>query len=376
MHRGLASRWRLCLIVLAPFLAITAAVSAAELTLHPKLVSEEDLLRVVSRDDGEVGILRFGAVDRIAGDGAVTTRSRARSGETLFLADDGGTVGVVTYREGAADFAPTATFKLQDASGATLWSRGPSEDITYAISKTGVVVGMSLNINVPERNAFHIYDADGSQIAEIAAPHLLSGRFDPDGQVFFALSASQGLNAYDLLGTHLWTLPAARIFAAAPGGIEVAAVGEGYLHWVRAGEHVASADLEGLLVRRIAVAPDGSRIALAGKHELRVYGGADLRMLWSAVLESEQLAFTSVDPAANDGWLLAGVARDLGRGIAPEQRHPDGEVRAYDATGALRHSTHMEFPIWNIWTPRVVLDRSGKAATITTRRAVYRTVLP
>jgi hypothetical protein len=184
------------------------------------------------------------------------------------------------------------------------------------------------------------------------------------------------LLAFDAAGVELWRLPEARLFDASPGAETVALIAGDRLQLARDGRVTAQTDLSGFLARRIALAPDGRRVAVISRDELRVYAAGTLDLLWTTTIDAERYAFTSVDLAADDGWLLAGVARDLGSAVAAETRHPQGEVRAYDAAGALCHQTRLEFPAWNIFTPTVILDPSGAAATITTRRAAYRTVLP
>ncbi len=257
-----------------------------------------------------------------------------------------------------------------------MWKTGETEDVTYSISRNGVVVGMMLNINIPERNALHFYDGAGRILAQVEVPYLETGRFEPRGNVYLAQSARDGLRAFEgATGRELWSVPDVRLFAATDDARDVAAVGGSSVRIIRNGAVGASVPTGGLLIRRIAIAPDGSRIAIAGKHEIRVYDGSGTRLA-SISTGNEALSWTSVDVAAGGGWILAGVARDLGPAFGDDRRHPDGEVRAYDASGALVHSASLTFPIWNIWTPTVRFDRSGMAATITTRRAVYRTVLP
>ena len=361
---------------LGVLLSLAAAASAGDLVLVPQVIQDQDLLKVAPTGEGSIAVLHQGGVDLVQPGGAHAVLARPSAGEVLFLSDEGWFIGVATYREGAADFAPTASFELRDRTGKVLWRTGPTEDVNYVISKGGTVVGMSLNINVPQHNRLHFYNTDGTQAAEVEVPYLESGRFDPEGGVFLALSTAEGLKAFDPSGTELWTVQGARMFAAAPGGERVAVLGDGWLSVVHNGSQIASIPLDEILVRRIAIAPDGSRVAIAGKQEIRVYNGESLTTLWTRRLEEGGLAWTSVDVGVQGRWLLAGVARDLGEGVAVEKRHPAGEVRAYDASGQLAHRAPLEFPVWNIWTPTVLLDRSGAAATITTRRAVYRTVLP
>ncbi|MBM3317717.1 MAG: hypothetical protein FJY75_07675 [Candidatus Eisenbacteria bacterium] len=363
------------LLGLALLLATAAPGLAAELSLTTLIAGDEDLLQVVPRPDGGLGVLRQAGVGRLAPNGAWLAAETAEPGQTLHLGDDGDLVGVVTHRAGAADFAPTARFELRDARGRLLWSLGETEDVGYSISVRGAVVGKSLNINAPERNALHFYGRGGTLAAEAVVPHLLGGRFSADGGLYFAQSASTGLIAFDAGGAELWRRDGVRLFDATPDGRLTVAVHGERLELLDSGRPVARADLTGLLVRRVAIAPDGARIAVAGREELRVYDG-NLRPLWRDSLRDQGLAFTSVDLAAGDGWLLAGLARDLGPRVAVEERHPDGVVRAYDARGALRHEARLAFDAWNIFTPTAILDDTGKTLTITTRRAVYRTTLP
>jgi hypothetical protein len=364
------------LLALIALLASFQPASAVRLTLEPYIEAEQDLMQVTPCSDGTVGVLQMGQVSLLRLGGELVGRATAAPGERLYLSDAGGYVGVVRARQGGADFAPTESFELRNAAGHTLWRSGQTEDVSYAISAGGRVVGLSLNINAPERNLLHFYDERGAQISEVSVPHLLGGRFDSQGRVYLAHSALDGLRVFDLQGTEIARLPGARLFAVTPGGRTIVAVGDEGLALMRGGEIVARTSLRGLLARRIAIAPDGSRIAVVGRHELRVYDGADLALQWEATTADRELVFTSVDLAAEDGWLLAGVARDLGPDYTADQRHPAGEIRAYDARGRQLHVALMTFPIWNIWTPTALLDESGRTATITTRRAVYRTDLP
>lgn len=367
---------RPCAIAMAALLLPIAAVSAADLTLEPIIVSDVDILSAVPLAGGAAGILREGAIDFVQRDGSLVPSARAGESQKLFLGDGGDRIGVVTHREGAADFSPTATFELRDRSGALLWSMGETEDVTYSISKTGEVVGMSLNINTPKRNTLHFYGEGGVLEAEVSVPFLIGGQFDPDGMVFLALSVQEGLIAFDSAGNELWRIDGVRMSAATPGAERVAVFGDGLLRVVQSGEIIAKDDMGDLLLRRLSIAPDGSRVAVAGKHEVRIYDAGGLSLLNTIILEDENLSWTSIDLASDGGWLVAGVARSLGLSVPVESRHPDGEVRAYDASGNLVHRAQMEFPVWNIWTPTIKLDQGGTEATVTTRRALYRTVLP
>ncbi|MBD3236070.1 MAG: hypothetical protein GF330_05160, partial [Candidatus Eisenbacteria bacterium] len=154
----------LAMIALAGFVP---AAHPAELALEPILSSDQDLLQVSPCADGSVGVLEMGRVTFLQPGGEVARRVQAAPGERLYLSVGGAYVGVRRARHGAADFAPTETFALRDAAGTTLWRIGPTEDVSYAISARGTVVGLSLNINVPERNRLHFYGAQGKQIAEV-----------------------------------------------------------------------------------------------------------------------------------------------------------------------------------------------------------------
>jgi hypothetical protein len=335
----------------------------------------EDLLGVEPRPDGGLAALSEGRLRWLSPTGAEVARAEAGPDQTLWLADGGGRYGVATHGRGAADFAPVTSFELHDPDGSLLWRSGPLDAMSFSISAAGAVVAKRLNINQPERNALLFLAADGSPGAEVAVPHLETGRFCADGSLYLARSASDGLIAFDPRGAERWRRAGVRIFAATPDGATVIAVAGDRLERLQEGSLAAAADLAGLLVRRVAVAPDGGRAAIAGRETLRVFDAA-LRPQWTESLAGSGRVFTSVDLAARDGWLLAGVARDLGPGAPVEARHPDGEVRAYDAGGRLLHRTALEFDAWNIFTPSALLDASGAGATVTTRRAAYRTVLP
>jgi hypothetical protein len=354
--------------------SMSAAISA-DLRLTPILTADEDLVKIATRADGTIAVMRVGGIDLLDAHGRSDVVARSTDpGEVLTLSDDGAFVGAVRHREGAADFTPTASFELRDAQGRVLWTLGETEDVSYAISGSDLVVGMSLNINVPDRNTLHFY-ADGVVVATVAVPYFETGRFDPTGAVFLAVSTRDGMRAFDRAGREMWSVPDARLFAATDEARAVAIVGQNGLRVVRDGTIAAALPLGDFLVRRVAIAPDGGRVAIAGKHEIRLFDGS-LTPLWTARTESDALSWTSIDLAAGNGATMAGVARDLGPSVETERRHPDGEVRAFDARGSIVGSAKLTFPIWNIWSPTVRIDRSGDGATITTRRAIYRTVLP
>ena len=378
MHPGGFSGRRCALQAAALFLcvSIAAAASAAGLSFETVLRSPIDLDRVIERADGGFGLLRGGRIEVVQPDRSIALLREREEGQTLVLSDGGSWIGAATHRPGAADFAPTAVFRLLDAGGEPVWEIGPTEDVAYAISRAGAVVGMSLNVNVPDRNRLRFYGEGGRLAAEVAVEGLAGGRFDAEGELFVAASTTEGLRAFDPLGTEIWRLPGARLFDVAPGGRFAAAIAGDALVSVRDGGISGRVPLDRLLVRRVAIAPDGSRIAVAGKHEIRVYEGEDLAPAFRIPVERDRFAVTSIDLGAAGGWIAVGVARDLGRGVPIEDRHPSGEVRFYDAGGRMIHSGRMEFPIWNIWTPTVVLDSGGKSAVVTTRRSVYRVALP
>jgi len=365
----------LCALTTILLLSAIAAPHAAELALTPWVSGAEDLLQVQPRPDGGLAILRPGHLTFLSPAGQTVAQVEAGPAQTLWIAVDGRAYGLATHTNGAADFAPVAAFELRDADGALLWSIGPTDDMSFDISTRGTVVGKRLNINIPERNALHFYGPGGTRLAEVVVPRLEGGRFSDDGDAYFAQSATEGLIAFDPQGTELWRHAGVRLFAVTPDGGTVAAVAGDRLELLAAGAVMAASELASLLVRRVAIAPDGGRIAIAGREELHVYD-EDLRRLWSESLSGTGFVFTAVDVSANDGWLLAGVARDLGPSVPVEARHPRGEVRAYDAAGRLRHQAALTFDAWNIFTPTARLDASGAGATITTRRAAYRTVLP
>lgn len=368
-----ARRWGLLasLVVLS-----MSAASAAPLRLTPLLDSQSDLVRVIATRDGGAALLQERGIDLIRPDGARLSLARTGEAQRAVIAEGGGFYGVVTHRDGAADFSPTQSFELRSMDGALVWSMGSTEDVTYAVSSAGAVVGLSMDINIPERATLHFYGPGGALNATEPFPGLVGGRFDAEGRVFIAQSATLGLRAYDPIGTPLWSVDDALMFAVTPGGEEIAVLRHGQLRLMRGAVMVAVAPLEAdLVVRRIAIAPDGSRVAIAGRTEIRVYDST-LTQTATMKIDDTAYAYTSVDVASANGWILAGVARDLGPGVFADVRHPDGEVRAFDASGRLVHTATLRFDAWNIFTPTAVLDSDGHAATITTRRSIYRTVLP
>jgi len=113
--------------VLAASLLFLSVASAADLTLEPIIILDDDLIRVLPTADGATGVLRTGGIDFVSSDGTVEAVARAAESQTLYLGDGGDKVGVATHRIGAADFAPTATFELRDRSGAVLAGRDDDE---------------------------------------------------------------------------------------------------------------------------------------------------------------------------------------------------------------------------------------------------------
>lgn len=362
-------------LLTAAALAACGVSSAAELQIQTLATFEDDLILAAVRAPGDVAILRAEAIDQVRAGSDPAPVARAAAGERLFLAAGGSYYGVSIHRAGAADFAPTQSFELRDAGGDRLWSIGPTEDVSYAISSRGSVVGLQLNVNIAAKNRLHFYGEDGALLADVSVPRLLGGSFDPEGRVFIATSGSEGALGFDASGRQLWMVRSGRLSAAAPGGRTVAVVGPGALTVVRDGVAGESVDLGDLLVRRVAISADGSRIAVAAKHEIRIYDAASLTEIRRIETGSASLAWTSIDIAPDGRRIAAGLARELGSAVPVERRHPDGEVRVYSIEGDLAHSASMTFTHWNIFTPTVLWKPSGDALTITTRRAVYETAV-
>jgi hypothetical protein len=375
--RSDSAAFRCSLLAALVLLLLPAAIASADnLRLTPLLDSQDDLLRVVPLAEGRAALLTEQGIEIIRADGPRATVVRTGESQKAILADGGGFYGIVTYREGAGDFTPTLAFELHAMDGSLVWSMGATDDITYAISSAGAVVGQRFNINAPELGALNFYGPDGTRNATEPYPGLTGGRFDADGRVFIAQSGMHGIRAFDPIGTPLWSADDALMFAMTPGGVMTAVLQHGSLMLLRDGRTVATVPVESdFPVRRIAIAPDGSRVAIAGKHEIRVYD-ADLSSTTVVRTSDETFSWTSVDLDAANGWILACQARDLGPTVPADIRHPDGEVRAYDASGALVHTATLRFGAWNIFTPTAILDRSGHGATVTTRRSIHRTVLP
>ena len=363
---------------LASLLLVLATVTpglAGELSLLRVLSSEEDLLRVETLPDGGFHVLHHEGAYLLDLDGRRTALLSSTPTQRVFLGDSGTYFGRATFRSGAADFAPAVRFELYRTGVGMQWEINEIDDVSFAVSALGTVVGLDMNINRPERNALHFYGAGGELMVEVRVPHLLGGRFSADGAMFFAQSATDGMVALSKDGVVWWRHPDVRVFAATPHGDVVAMITGDAIEVVRDGSVTASRDLKKLLVRRIAVSSDAERIAVVGRDELRVFDDA-LRVVWSRSLAGTDLAFTSVDIGAAEGWLLTGVARDLGRSVPVQARHPDGRIQVWDSVGNLCHETTLAFEEWNIFTPTVCIDASGTWATVTTRRAVCRLDLP
>lgn len=375
MHRN---RGRL---LLPPLLALAAwwltlPAGASELTLAPVLQSPVDLHQIVAREDGSVAALQAAAllVAGAPGTEPVAVARRAE-GQSLVLGDDGAVYGVISHLHAAADFAPAGSFELRRLDGARLWSLDATDDVAFAISSNQRVVGLSLNINTAERNRFHFYDHGGRLLREQVVPFALGGHFCADGSIFFVPTGQHELHAFDADGRLRWSAAGVQLFATTPAGERVAALGDGRLRLLEEGREMAATPVD-ILVRRIAIAPDGLRIAIAGKQEARVFDAADLSWLWSVPAGRGDLNFTSIDIAAGGGPVALGLAEDAGPAVAPDQRHRRGEVRVLDGRGQPVHRVPLAFAAWNIFTPRVRFDASGAAITVTTRRAVYRALLP
>lgn len=375
MHLVFESMRLRAILFLAAALMGCGFAIAAELQLQTIATFDEDLIFAATRASGDVAVLRAGAIDRLEDGAAPAPVARATEGQRLFLASDGSHYGVSTHRAGAADFAPAERFELHAADGALLWSIGPTQDVSFVISNHGAVVGLQLNVNIAAQNQVHFYGDNGTLLAEMRVPRLLGGAFDPDGQIFVAVSGSHGAIGFDLSGKQIWTVPGGRLTAAAPAAGTVAIVGSGRLTIVKDGQVSESVELGDLLIRRVAVSADGGRVAIAAKQEIRLYDAMPLREVQKIESGSPSLAWTSIDFSPDGGKIAAGVARELGAAVPIERRHPDGEVRVYSIDGDLLFNGSIAFTHWNIFTPTVLWRPSGNALTITTRRAVYQTAL-
>jgi len=371
-------RSRFACISLAGFgsaILLLGIAGAAEPHLTPLATGDTDIDRVVQFRDGLIGIISGARVSFVSPDGTPVKKLILEPDQRIFPGDAGSYYGIARHRYEKADFPPADSFTLYDSSDSEQWSIGPGNDVCFVVSSRGDVVGMRLNINTPDRNSLHFHGSGGSLMREVALPYATGGRFSRNGSVFFALSTTEGLVAYNENGIREWRIPEVRLFAATADGARVSLVVDDELLISGHGVIAARSGLEGLLVRRLAIAPDGSRIAVAGRDELRVYDST-LTMLWRHSLAGTDHVFTSVDVASARGRLLAGTARDLGSGIPVSDRHPDGEVLVFDGEGMICQRIPLVFSSWNIFTPTARFTEKEECAVISTRRSVYLLEMP
>jgi len=365
----------LALILLSLFSVNTA------LALDPALILEEPVegKRVLGNFAGGNLILASSeGIRMLSATGKEFSRSALESNQGLVSSGDGKFFGITTFSENTpSGFLGADKFDLYSADGAKIWdiSRPPVADF-YVSNRANWIVGVASGGDGPQSGLI-FYDHAGDSLSSIKIGFLQGIFFSPDGKRIFVNSAKDGLVAFgtnrDSTSGSLETTSYGPCdnFAASSSGENVATFSQGSFNFFYRGNRTGSYTQPDILVRKMALSPDGKYLAFLDKKSLSLLETNTGKFLWQYILDKPELSFISLDVSGNASRIIVGVDFDKGKKEDPENRHTNGFVYLLDRSGKTVWTKEFTYKLWGANFPKVQFSSDGTGFSVLTREKVY-----
>jgi len=292
--------------------------------------------------------------------------------ERCFVAENGACYAVIGF-EGNADVVSAAAVRMYTSDGSLLWTMERHQLNDLIVLPDGGAVAAHRNINIKSHPVFFI-NSSGSLIRQIKVPSLGQILASPTGDRILINSGTEGAFLYDKEGDLLARLDNAYRMSFSDDGRYCALLYGPNLKIYHDGSLVYESSLGGELPRGISFNGDNTQIAAFTDHHLFLLAIPSGKVLLERQLDpSDQLSFTSVDLTSDSKFIAVGIEHDLGSSVKGPERHPDGMVRLYNATGDILLTKEVSYSAWNTMTPKVKFDSTDKNLYVMTRDEVLKT---
>lgn len=353
----------------------------AALALNPELILEKSVegKRVLGNvADGDLILASSEGIRMLSATGMELSQSALESNQGLVSSGDGKFFGITSFSENSpSGFLGADKFGLYSADGTKLWeSTHPPVADFYVSNQAHWIVGVASGGDGPE-SGLVFYDHAGDSVSSIKIGFLQGIFFSPDGKRIFVNSAKDGLVAFasnkDSANGSLekTSFGPCDNFAASSSGENVVTFYEGSLNLFYRGNRTGSYTKPGILVRKMALSPDGKYLGFIDKKSLSLLETGNGKLLWQYFLDKPELSFVSLDVAGNASQIIVGVDFDKGKKEDPEARHTNGFVYLLDRSGKSVWTKEFTYKLWGANFPKAQFSADGTGFSVLTREKIY-----
>jgi hypothetical protein len=351
------------------------------LAIEPELMLEKPVegKRVLGNFAGGNLILASPeGIRTLSATGTEISQSALASNQGLASSGDGKFFGITTFSENTpSGFLGADKFELYSADGTKIWeaSRPPVADF-YVSNQANWIVGVANGGDGPQSSLI-FYNHAGDSVSSIKIGFLQGIFFSSDGKRIFVNSAKDGLISFgsnmDSTTGSLETINYGPCdnFAASSSGENVVTFSQGSFNFFYRGNQTGSYSHPDILVRKMALSPEGKYLAFLDKKNLYLLETSTGKLLWQYILDKPELSFVSLDVTGNANRIIVGVDFDKGKKEVPEDRHTNGFVYLLDRSGKTVWTREFTYKLWGANFPKAQFSSDGTDFSVLTREKVY-----
>jgi hypothetical protein len=255
------------------------------------------------------------------------------------------------YAQGNSEFVPITRFSLQDKTGRTLYTKADFKHTLADIADNGVVVGIDFDGPISGRAKLHFYNRSGAELGSADVGFLGARAFSANSAVYCVNDGLRGVRVFDLSGRELFSLGKANWFAVSADGRTIALAQDDGIALFAEGKPAGRIAVSSPFIRQMKFSPDGSLLGYVDRKILKLYRTSDRNLVFEYRVNQPELNVVSLDIAADNSQVLAGLDEDKGRGAI--ERHVRGYVYLFDRTGKRSWQHELSYSKWNAFVPDV-----------------------
>lgn len=365
----------LALILLCLFSVKAASALEPSLILEKPLEGKRALGNVA---DGDLVLSSSAGISVLTPQGKEISQLALKSNQGTVSSGDGKFLGITTFSENSpSGFLGADKFDLYSADGTKLWeiSRPPVADF-YVSNRANWIVGVASGGDGPQ-SGLVFYDHAGDSVSSVKIGFLQGIFFSQDGKRIFVNSAKEGLVAFgsnkdSTIGSlEKTSYGPCDNFAASSSGENVVTFSQGGFDFFYRGNQTGSYTKPDILVRKMALSPDGKYLGFIDKKSLSLLETNTGKLLWQYILDKPELSFVSLDVNGNASQIMVGVDFDKGKKENPEDRHTNGFVYLLDKSGKSVWTKEFTYKLWGANFPKVQFSADGTSFSVLTREKAY-----